>query len=101
MESNEEDEVLFDQPTTFTERREIAQSCAASLALTMPCVVDDMENTVDEAYCAWPERLFVVDVEGRIAQAGMQGPFGFEPSEVKEWLRGNVGKPRSDATARE
>jgi hypothetical protein len=96
LDINPEDDVVIDQPTTFTERQEVAQTCAVNLALTMPCVVDDMENTVDEAYCGWPERLFVVDVEGRIAYAGMQGPFGFEPDEVGKWLRKNVGEPQTD-----
>lgn len=60
----------------------------------MPGVVDDMKNTVDNLYAGWPERLFVVDVEGRIAYAGKQGPFGFEPDEVRKWLRKNLGAPK-------
>ena len=50
----------------------------------MPCVVDDIANTVDEAYAGWPERLFVVE-NGRIVYAGAQGPFGLEPDAVDKW----------------
>jgi hypothetical protein len=60
----------------------------------MPCVVDDMDDTADNAYAAWPERLFVVGADGRIAYAGGQGPFGFSPEEVGRWLREHVGPPR-------
>ena len=51
-----------------------------------------MDNTVDNAYAGWPERLFVVDQDGRIAYAGKQGPWGFKTEHVRKWLRENVGK---------
>ena len=93
VDSNPEDGVIFAQPTTFGMRQDIAQQCTGALSLTMPCVVDDMANSVDEAYAGWPERLFVVGADGRIAYAGGQGPFNFEPEEVGAWLRAHVGKP--------
>jgi hypothetical protein len=91
VQSNTRDDVVLAQPTTFDERQEIAQTCSAALSLTMPCVVDDMDNTVDGLYAGWPERLFIVDADGRIAYAGGQGPFGFEPDEVGAWLSMQVG----------
>jgi hypothetical protein len=90
---NEDDEVVIDQPRTFDERREVAQVCTGALDLTMTCVVDDMHDTVDGLYAAWPERLFVVDADGTIAYAGGQGPFHFEPDDVGAWLEENVGSP--------
>ena len=62
---NRRDSSIYAQPTTFGRSKEIATSCATALELTMPCLVDDMNNRVDAAYAAWPERLFVVDVAGR------------------------------------
>ena len=94
VESNTEDEVVLAQPSTLGERQSVARTCSLELSLTMPGVVDDMENTVDEAYAAWPERLFIVDADGIIAYAGKQGPFGFEPGEVDDWLRRHVGPPK-------
>jgi hypothetical protein len=93
LDSNTEDDVVFDQPITFGMRQDVAQQCSAALSLTMPCVVDDMGNSVDNAYAGWPERLFVVDADGRIAYSGGQGPFNFEPDEVAAWLGENVGPP--------
>lgn len=84
--------MVFAQPTAFTERNEAARSCTAALSLTMPCLVDDMENSVDAAYAAWPERIFVIDTDGTIGYAGTQGPFGFEPAEMERWLRRNAGR---------
>lgn len=88
--SNVDQGVVLAQPTTFDERRQVAQSCSTALSLSMTCLVDDMNDTADKAYAAWPERLFVIDTHGTIAYAGAQGPFGFEPDHVAQWLRDNV-----------
>jgi len=49
--------------------------------------VDTMDNQVDGLYAAWPERIFVVDRQGKIAYAGRQGPWGFKPEEAERALR--------------
>lgn len=59
--------------------------------MTMPCVVDAMDNRVDVAYAAWPERMVVIDTDGKIAYVGDRGPWGFKPDQVRRWLRQNVG----------
>lgn len=94
MESNRQDGVVFAQPTSFGNRRDVARSCSKALKLKMPCLVDDMNNTVDNAYAGWPERLFIVDTDGRIAYAGKVGPWGFKPEHVRRWLRKNVGREK-------
>jgi hypothetical protein len=43
-----------------------------------------MEGTVDRAYEAWPDRLLLVDREGRVAYRSGPGPFGFEPDDLEE-----------------
>lgn len=91
MESNREDEVVFAEPTTLARRREVAATCSSDLKLTIPRLVDDMQNTVDGLYAAWPERLFVIDSDGRVAYAGGQGPFGFKPEELEAWLASRFG----------
>ena len=90
MPVNEEQGVVFEQPKTFGRRADIAGQCCERLKLTMPCVVDSIDNAVDEAYAAWPERIFIIGVDGRIVYAGGQGPFGFKPDEAEKWLRANL-----------
>lgn len=82
---------MLEAPTTLARRREVAATCSSELALTIPRVVDDLGDTVDGLYAAWPERLFVVGRDGRIAYAGGQGPFGFAPEEVEAWLASRFG----------
>ena len=56
--------------------------------LTIPCLVDDMDNTANKAYQAHPDRIYVVRTDGRIAIAAAQGPFGFAPAlrDTQVWL---------------
>jgi hypothetical protein len=96
MPANVKDGVVFQQPKTMDSRCGVARQCCERLKLSMPCVVDSMDNRVDEAYAAWPERMFVIDSAGTIVYAGKPGPFGFKPQEVETWLRRNL----SGATAK-
>ena len=93
MPDNVEAGIVVNQPRTLEERRVIARRCCDSLKLTIPCAVDTPDNAVDNAYAAWPERIFIIDPAGRIVYAGKQGPWGFKPAEVERWLR-NRGPAR-------
>lgn len=87
MESNLEEAVLFSQPTTYEERVEVAQSCTLGLDIAMPTLVDDMDDTVNAAYAASPDRLYLVDAEGTVAFKSGPGPMGFKPDEFEEAIR--------------
>jgi hypothetical protein len=93
MPANEKDGVVFDQAKNWGERKSVAQTCCQKLQLSMPCVVDTIDNTVDNLYAAWPERIFVVDRGGKIAYVGQQGPWGFKPEEAERALLRLVQKP--------
>ena len=49
-----------------------------NLSLAMPMALDEMSNAVDTAYSALPERLYLIDAEGRIAYRSGPGPWGFD-----------------------
>ena len=69
-------------PTSIEERREVAGSCEQSLAYGVPTLVDEMDDAVNQAYAAWPTRLYLVGSDGRVAYAGGLGPWGFKPAEL-------------------
>jgi hypothetical protein len=48
----------------------------------MPMAVDDVDNAVASVYGGWPDRLYLVAADGRIAYQGGEGPFGFLPEEL-------------------
>ena len=93
MDDNIKDNVVVPQPKEDKERTAIASSCSARLNLSMPVLVDKLDNAVDNLYAGWPERMFVVGKDGKIAYVGKQGPWGFKPDEVAQWLKANVGPP--------
>ena len=80
---NEQEGVVFAQPTTAHERVDIAEACTLGLDLNIPTLLDEMTNEVDEAYAALPDRLYLIDEEGRIAYRSERGPRGFRPDEFK------------------
>ncbi len=43
-----------------------------------------MDHQVETAYTAWPDRLYLVSKDGRIAWKGRPGPQGFRVAELEE-----------------
>ena len=87
MEANERDVVFFPQPKTFDERASVAQSCALRLDLSIPTLIDDMENSTDQKYYALPDRLYLVGRNGRIVYRGAPGPWGFVATELEKAIQ--------------
>ena len=56
-------------------------------------LIDDMKNSADSLYSGWPDRLFLVDTQGKIAFRGDRGPRGFIPSELESAIKKAVGDP--------
>ena len=79
MSSNERDGVVHATPKNLAERCELAETCVAGLKVDFPTLVDGFDDATDEAYHGWPERLCLVDTDGRIRFLSAPGPFGFDP----------------------
>ena len=90
MSINESEGIIFEQPTTMEEREEVAESCSLHLDLSIPMLIDEMNNQVDEAYSALPERLYLIDEEGRVVYRSSWGPMGFKPNEFEEAIRAHL-----------
>jgi hypothetical protein len=71
------------EPTSEDERRQAASFCATKLKLSMLTAVDGIDNAVASAYGGWPDRLYLIARNGRIAYQGGEGPFGFKPKELE------------------
>ena len=71
-------------PTTIDERRGVAGQCETAMQYGIGTYVGEMDDAVITACAAHPDRLYLVDVDGRVAYAGGRGPFGFDPGELKE-----------------
>ena len=79
-------------PTTFFERFQVANTCVADLKLTIPCLIDGMDNAAARAYKGWPDRLYVIGKDGKVAFQGGPGPGGFKPAELETALKAELKK---------
>ena len=86
MPANLEDDAVLEQQTTLEERAQTAREAAERLSLGLPLFLDEMDNGVSTAFAAWPERLVLVDGDGRVVYPGSPGPWGFSPEEAEAQL---------------
>ena len=78
----------------ITEHKDLSDRCATAeilykkKSLTIPCLIDSMDDATNSAYQGWPDRIFVVRSDGRIAVSADRGPFGFAPAlkKTEAWL---------------
>jgi Iodothyronine deiodinase len=87
MRSNVVEGVVFRDPRTAEERTQVAGSCVRRLGIRLPALVDGIHNAVERQYAGWPDRLFLIDRDGRVAYRSDPGPFGFKPAQLEAALR--------------
>jgi len=85
--SNLRDQVVFASPTDMASRTELAEVCVVRLGLKLPAVVDRFDDSTEKAYTGWPDRLYLIGVDGRVAYKSKPGPFGFKPDALEAALR--------------
>ena len=88
LQANLDDDVLIAQHTVLEERFAAARASVERLGLTLPVLVDGMDDAVSVAFAAWPERLYVAERGGRLAYVGGPGPFEFDPDAAAAVLGG-------------
>ena len=84
------DAVIYAEPTSDTERAEVANACQIALDLKIPMLIDNMNNEVEEKYISEPIRLYVIDPDGAITFNGAQGPRGFDPEAWEMAIRAQL-----------
>ncbi len=94
MKSNEKDkdDVCYKQPKTIEDRIAIANDFTKRYKFAVPFGIDEMSNAANDAYAAWPERLYIIDERGQISYKGGNGPFKYNPKEVRAWLAQRYGE---------
>ncbi len=80
------------QPITQSDRDNAATQCGSRIEMSFPMVVDDMDDTANKLYGAWPERLYVIAADGAVAYQGDYGPWGFNPDEMRAVLLREIAK---------
>ena len=86
MQSNVKDSVVFASPKSEDERAYVAGACVRKLGIKFPAVLDEFGNSTEQAYTGWPDRIYLVDQNGRVAYKSKPGPFGFKADELSTAL---------------
>lgn len=86
MASNDRVGIAFRQPRDLMERVGLAEKCTACLEISMPVLVDELSDRVGHLYSGMPDRMYVIDREGRVAFKSGRGPFGFKAGEMEQSL---------------
>ena len=88
---NLDDDVLYAQPTTDDERAEVAAACMLRFNFSFPMVLDNMTNEVEGKYKAMPERLYMLDANGRVTWKCGLGPHLFDPDGFEQAVKTLAG----------
>lgn len=70
-------------PKTIEERRSVAGECQTATKFGIHTFIDEMDDHVNKAYAAWPTRLYLIGMDGKVVYHGGLGPYGFKPAKFK------------------
>jgi len=76
---NVKDGIEISAAANYGQKEEYASSCVRNLGIKFTTVVDNMDAKVELNYMGWPDRMYLVGKDGRIAWKGDPGPKGFKP----------------------
>jgi len=79
---NRREEIALADPTSLGERAAAADACVVRLRTRIPVLLDDVDDEVALAYGGWPDRLYLIGRDSRVAFQGGRGPDGFKPHEL-------------------
>lgn len=70
-------------PKTATERCTLASELDRRIGVDIPIAVDSIDDATSTAYSPWPNRMYILDAEGKIVDAGSAGAQGTTESAKK------------------
>ena len=86
----------YPQPTTYNQRTGHAKTFCGTLEVSIPTLIDGMDNKVGVEYAGFPDRIYFVGRDGKIAYKGGRGPFGFRPTELEKVIAKELKKAETE-----
>ena len=83
-----------DDPKTIEERRAVAGECETALQYGIRTYVDEMDDAINIAYAAWPTRLYLIGLDGKVVYGGGLGPYDFKPAKLKTAIDGYLKRTK-------
>ena len=78
---------ILNRPKNIGERVILATKCVTQFKFTIPMVIDGMDGKVNNDYKAFPVRVTVVDVDGKVVFYAGRGPWDFRLPPVERTLK--------------
>lgn len=75
------------QPSNIEQRSILATRCVSELKLSLPVLMDTMDGVAEKAYKGRPDRMCVVDIDGKVGYYSRRGPKGFKPKEAEAVIK--------------
>ncbi len=88
---NLDEGVVFEQPETADERADVAAACMLRYNFSFPMLLDNMENEAEDKYQSWPDRLYIIGNDGKVAYQGGMGPLYFDVDEFEQAMNDITG----------
>lgn len=90
--NNRDHGIRVHDPVTDAEREKVATECALRLEISLPVVIDALDDAIASAYGALPDRLYLIGRGGRVAFQGEPGPWGFDPAALERAVERELGE---------
>ena len=73
----------------YKDRCMVADVLYKEKKLSIPGLIDNMDNKVNDAYKGHPTRIFLIRRDGKLGVAGKRGPWGLRPAfqQAQEWMK--------------
>ena len=94
--ANQRQQVIYNTPKQLAERAKIATACIKNLKLSLPVLLDNMDDKVQKTYRAWPARACLVGADGKIVFLSPSSPNGVNPPDIKRALEKLLGKQEEE-----
>lgn len=92
---------MIEDPINLIERTSVAKVCMTKMELRpIPAVVDRLDDKTNQAYKGWPDRMFLVGKDGKMAYSGGRGPFGFTPDDLMKAIDAELAKTKTGQVQR-
>ena len=94
VDENAADGIRICRPQSLAERCQLCQESREKLSLTIPAVVDKIDDRVAYDYMSTPVKLLLVDASGKIAFQSAPGPWSFRAQDLKRAITGLLAAAR-------
>jgi Spy/CpxP family protein refolding chaperone len=88
VQRNKDEHIALAQTTSYTERQSAARECRSSLHLSVPVLVDEMDDSIAAAYGGFPNGAVVINRDGTVAASQQWA----DPSALQRYVDDAVAK---------